>query len=151
MRRALYRSLLWLHPPRFRREFGGEMLWIFDQAVASQGAAALLSDAFRSLARQWLLRSGSWKLAAALSLAVLQVTAGGLGMQLFARRRILRLATGPLSSHQQITMSSLIQITFFVVSALSVMVIALSHWVNRLSAKRRVVRHRGRLCSNSAR
>jgi hypothetical protein len=77
MTRALYRCLVWLHPPVFRREFAGEMLWIFDEAVQNEGAGPLFLDGFLSLARQWFLRSGLWKILAALAGALFQVTIGG--------------------------------------------------------------------------
>jgi len=78
--RALYRSLLWLHPPAFRREFAGEMLWIFDEAAAAEGSAALVADGFASLVRQWVLRCGAWKIAAGAMVAVLQyLLLSGLG------------------------------------------------------------------------
>ena len=51
MTRALYRWLLWLHPPAFRREFAGEMLWIFEEASA-EGVAPLFADGLLSLLRQ---------------------------------------------------------------------------------------------------
>jgi len=85
MMRLLYQWLLWLHPPRFRREFAGEMLWIFESSADSEGTARLLSDAVASLARQWFLRSGSWKIGVALAGAALQVGLGSVGM-LFATR-----------------------------------------------------------------
>ncbi len=56
--RLIYRLLLLLHPPRFRRRFSPEMLIIFDE---SPRKAPLLTDGLASLARQWLLRSGLWK------------------------------------------------------------------------------------------
>jgi hypothetical protein len=37
------------------------MLWIYDESVAGRGAASLLLDAFLSLIRQWVLRSGNWR------------------------------------------------------------------------------------------
>jgi len=58
--RRLYRCLLGLHPAAFRRQFGEEMLWIFDEAADSCGVVSLFSDASVSLFRQWLLRSGLW-------------------------------------------------------------------------------------------
>lgn len=70
--RSLYRSLLWLHPPAFRREFAGEMLWIFDEAAAVEGSLALVTDGFVSLVRQWVLRCGAWKIAAGAMVAMLQ-------------------------------------------------------------------------------
>jgi len=63
--RIAFRALLWLHPPAFRRQFADEMLWIFDETRGKQAAALLFSDGPISLARQWLLRSGAWKLAVA--------------------------------------------------------------------------------------
>jgi hypothetical protein len=60
MLRRVYRCLLWLHPAAFRRQFEEEMAWIFDEASDTWGAASLFSDATRSLARQWLLRSKLW-------------------------------------------------------------------------------------------
>lgn len=77
MTRSLYRVLLWMHPPLFRREFAGEMLWIFDEAFEAEGVVSLFLDGLASLGRQWLLRSGIWKLLAALAGAMLQVTIGG--------------------------------------------------------------------------
>jgi hypothetical protein len=65
MVRGLYRCLVWLHPAAFRLRFKEEMLWIFDQAAGTWGAASLVVDASTSLSRQWLLRSELWKWAAA--------------------------------------------------------------------------------------
>ncbi|MBV9504482.1 MAG: hypothetical protein JO323_05695 [Acidobacteriia bacterium] len=59
--RTLYRFLVRLHPLDFRVEFGGEMLWIYDEAAATIGVFPLLTDALMSLGRQWLLRSDVWK------------------------------------------------------------------------------------------
>jgi hypothetical protein len=73
MSRAVYRGLLWLHPSFFREQFAGEMLWIFDQAVGTEGAAALLADGLLSLIRQGLIRRMTWKIAAAVAGALLQV------------------------------------------------------------------------------
>ena len=67
---ALYRGLILLHPAAFRRRFGEEMLWIFSESSANRSSAPLFLDALLSLARQWLLRSGLWK--------VVVATAGGL-------------------------------------------------------------------------
>jgi uncharacterized membrane protein len=61
MTRTLYRWLIWLHPPAFRLRFEQELLWIFDESMDALGAAPLLYDAFGSLLRQWLVRSGMWK------------------------------------------------------------------------------------------
>lgn len=82
MMRALYYCMVRLHPPVFRREFALEMLWIYDQAAPSQNVGPLFLDGAVSLVRQWLLRSGYWKIFAALAGALLQVAFGG-GVVLF--------------------------------------------------------------------
>ncbi len=74
MIRAVYRALVWMHPPAFRREFSGEMLWIYDEGGASLGVVPLLLDGVVSLGRQWFLRSGSWKYGAGMLAALLQAT-----------------------------------------------------------------------------
>jgi D-alanyl-D-alanine carboxypeptidase len=69
MFRSLYRLLLYLHPPLFRRRFAEEMLWIFDETAETQGVLRLFADAFVSLLRQWAVRPESlhMPLAAAVS------------------------------------------------------------------------------------
>lgn len=80
MTRTVYRFLLQLHPPSFREQFGGEMLWIFDE-TAAHGLLRLFIDAFVSLARQWFIRQGTWKVAAAGFGGLLYI---GLGLSLLA-------------------------------------------------------------------
>jgi hypothetical protein len=101
MTRALYRYLLRLHPPAFRRQFAGEMLWIFEECAASRGTLALFLDGVLSLARQWLLRStGSWKIALAIAGAFLEVSAGGLGGAMISRAGVNSvLAANPFVGH----------------------------------------------------
>lgn len=65
MLRALYSLILSLHPAPFRARFASEMLWIFDQSAGLREQFSYLADAFTSLARQRLLRSGLWMWAAA--------------------------------------------------------------------------------------
>lgn len=58
MIRSLYRFLLRLHPPAFRRRFSEEMLWIFDETQsARRGTASLFTDGLGSLTRQWMMRT----------------------------------------------------------------------------------------------
>lgn len=64
MTRALYRGLLWLHPPTFRDQFGDEMQLIFDDETAACGRSwPLLGDCFLSALRQWIVGYKVWKLA----------------------------------------------------------------------------------------
>jgi hypothetical protein len=50
--RTLYKQILYLHPEPFRREFGNEMLSIFDECKATQGSFHLLADLFLSALKQ---------------------------------------------------------------------------------------------------
>lgn len=146
--RTCYRCLLWMHPPVFRREFAGEMLWIFDQASESQGALALFFDGLGSLARQWLFRSGWWRVALALGLAVLQVVLGGFSMLLFGRRHLAEPASsaavaniGEFSyhgaiAHQPLTIGIVMYLAVFVTGGLMIMVIGLSFWLKTFAARR---------------
>src|SRR5580700_5779910 len=140
MTRALYRCLLWLHPPAFRREFAGEMLWIFEEA-APEGVAPLFADGLLSLLRQWLLRSAPWKLAAALIGGVVEVTAGGLGGLMFIHARMsARLAAAPLkppaTSADLLAMNNLMHVVMCVAAGLVLIVAALVCWVRSLNGTR---------------
>jgi hypothetical protein len=74
MRRALYRCVVALHPRSFRQQFAGEMLWIFDEAAQGQSAFPLFADGIASLARQWIVRHGTWKVALALVAGLLHIS-----------------------------------------------------------------------------
>lgn len=52
----LYRCAVRLHPSSFRRRFGDEMLYIFDQQQGIVAALGLMLDCVFSLLRQWRLR-----------------------------------------------------------------------------------------------
>ncbi len=60
--RSLYRCLVQLHPPAFRRQFAPEMLWIFDEIADHEARVELFTDALTSLARQWIVREMIQKL-----------------------------------------------------------------------------------------
>jgi hypothetical protein len=139
--RICYRCLLWLHPPMFRRQFADEMLWIFDQSPAH---GALFGDGAASLGRQWLLRSGWWKIALAIALAVFQITAGGLGLAMSIRRAVtpsvaatqaVAAYAGPLA-RRPIDLEIVMYLTVFVFSGLAAMVILLTFWMRRFTARR---------------
>src|SRR2546425_8906200 len=74
MLRALYRGLLYLHPPAFRKRFAEEMLWIFDEAAATHKILGLFADGLVSLLRQWIVRPESWH--APLAAAIAPAPAG---------------------------------------------------------------------------
>ncbi len=56
MLRHLYRCAVRLHPSSFRRRFGDEMLYIFDQQKGTLAAVGVTLDCVFSLLRQWTLR-----------------------------------------------------------------------------------------------
>jgi hypothetical protein len=56
MLRRLYRCAVRLHPSSFRRRFGDEMLYIFDQQKGTRAELRLMLDGVVSLFRQWTLR-----------------------------------------------------------------------------------------------
>lgn len=56
MLRRLYRCAVRLHPSSFRRRFGEEMLYIFDQQTGRLAALGVMLDCILSLLRQWTLR-----------------------------------------------------------------------------------------------
>ena len=60
--RSLYRCLVQLHPPAFRRRFAPEMFWIFDEIADHDARVELFTDALISLARQWVVRVAIQKL-----------------------------------------------------------------------------------------
>jgi nitrate reductase gamma subunit len=127
--RTIYRSLLQLHPPAFRRRFAPEMMCIFDEATESSRALPLLLDAGISLARQWLLRSGLWMIAVAIAGAILQITAGGLIWLApgHSARTSLALPDG---------MDGLIFLILCLTGAVVLMVTLASLWVRRFFQRR---------------
>jgi len=60
MLRPVYRCILRLHPPGFRKRFEDEILSIFDTTATRPDQLRLLVDGFLSLTRQWMLRSEFW-------------------------------------------------------------------------------------------
>jgi hypothetical protein len=126
--RALYQALLLLHPPAFRRRYAPEMIGIFDEAAGEFGAARLIGDAVSSLCRQWILRSGLWRLALAVVAACVQVLAGGL----------IWLAVRSVSgTHVHVAgLDQLIRLILSLVGTLVVLVCAASLWIRRFARRR---------------
>jgi hypothetical protein len=138
MTRALYASLLRLHPPAFRRQFATEMLWIFDEARVSEGALVLLVDLFISALRQWLVRSGLWKAMLALAGATLQVIAFGVGWIASTRHTA---ANHPSATVTPI-MSDLMLLTLWSFGIVFVGVFVSASWVTRFNRRRLAPRKR---------
>ena len=111
------------------------MLWIFEEAAKSESPFALFRDGFVSLARQWMLRSGSWKIAAALAGAVVQFAFGGILWLPHVRvHHQGRALVGP----------EFVRIALFSTCFTVVMVTAVSLWVRNMTNKRMSGLVRGR-------
>jgi hypothetical protein len=142
MTRALYRCLLRLHPPAFRQEFASDMLWIFEEAAAN-GVAPLFADGVISLLRQWILRSDSWKVAAALVGGALQVMAGGLGALMVmhannsAHRGFAQLRPA-IAPAETLAIENMMHVAMWAVAAVLAMVAVLVLWVRSMNAQRLV-------------
>lgn len=80
MIRAIYQSLIWLHPSEFRERFGEEMLWIFDESDGGEHLG-LVCEGLVSLLRQRLLRSGVWKFGIGAAASGLLILSCGYGLQ----------------------------------------------------------------------
>jgi len=130
--RTLYQCLLLLHPPVFRRRFGPEMLLIFEEAVRSSGALSLFLDGFVSLARQWVLRAGTWKLAAAVLGACIQVTGGGLIWPMLLRVQ----GRGTAAALDTSAMDRLVLLILVSSGAVVGMVAATSLWIRSFASVR---------------
>jgi hypothetical protein len=126
--RTLYHALLLLHPPEFRRRYPPEMMCIFDEAAGEFGAPRLIGDALCSLGRQWVLRSGLWKLALAVVAACVQVLAGGLIW--------LAMRTASGTRAQVAGLDGLIRLILALVGALVVLVCAASLWIRHFARRR---------------
>lgn len=95
MKRAIYLLLVWLHPPAFRREYAGEMLWIFDQTAPKAGTSLLFKDVVVSLLRQWLIRSRLWIFLVAATGALFTMLAGNSMLHFLFSRIVRRQASSP--------------------------------------------------------
>jgi hypothetical protein len=141
--RFLYTAILRLHPPAFRRLFAAEMLWIFDEARATEGAFVLLLDLLISVARQWLVRSGLWKVMLALAGATLQLMVGGVGWIASIRHTASR-TTGANHPGAAVTplISDLMLLTLWSVGIVFVGVFTSASWVTRFNRRRLAPRRR---------
>jgi hypothetical protein len=136
MTRALYGGLVRLHPAAFRSRFGAEMLLNFDEAAASEGTARLLLDALASLLRQWLLRSGAWKLGPALLGALLQAIFLGL----FYRWQHGVHFPRPVAIHGGVPASPLMLLMIYAASSIVIVVGLTALWVRAFVFKTAGVR-----------
>ncbi len=133
MTRRFYRFLLWMHPPAFRCRFGDEMLSIFDEEGSPRGCFALLLDGLRSFARQWLLRTDSWKILIAIGGAFIQVW--GFGYRFGYRIEGQQNWT---ENHRALSpyMPEMILITLILVCSLFITIVSLALWTVRFQRGR---------------
>jgi hypothetical protein len=115
--RALYRTILWLHPPAFRKQYAGEMLWIYDQFALEGSTSTLMSDAVVSLLRQWLVRSRLWMVSAALAGAMLTILSGNALLHFIFSRIRMREAASPQELFLFTVALSLLTVAFTLIAA----------------------------------
>jgi hypothetical protein len=121
------------------------MLSIFEEIAADRRAAASLClDAVVSLARQWLLRSGLWKILAAIALAGLPFAAIPFGAP------HMRSWTTASGSDQQAPVEDLVKITLTTFDLISVILAATVSWSRAVSNRRRASCHWSYVQSRSA-
>jgi hypothetical protein len=121
------------------------MLSIFEEMAADRRAAASLCvDAVISLARQWLLRSGLWKVLAAIALAGLPFAAIPFGAP---RVRSWAIASG---SGLQPSIEDLVKITLTTFGLISIILAATVSWARAVSNRRRASCHWSYVQSRSA-
>lgn len=118
--RFLYNNLLRMHPPEFRGKFSAEMLLIFDEAGHSEGFFVLLLDCLVSLFRQWLLRSGLWKLIPAIACALLQMAAFGFLLPQRSSRAAASFGNAPIGLAQVVVCGAAITVVLIATTALGV-------------------------------
>lgn len=80
MTRGVYHLIVRMHPSAFRQRFGDQMMSVFDEAAGEYGFSLIL-DGLISLARQWLLRMGAWKVFIAVLCASIQLLGFGYTMK----------------------------------------------------------------------
>jgi len=124
MTRWLYRILLWLHPPLFRRRYGPEMLWIFDETAAESNAAPLMAEAAISLFRQWVLRTRLWIGVAAIGGALLTMLAGNASIHFLFHRLVRDRAATPEHLFLIATALSILVILMIVMAAVLPLLLA---------------------------
>lgn len=128
IRRLLYRILISCHPSKFRRAFGDEMLWIFDRSVAEQRSSGIFADALLSVLRQWLLRSGIWKVPVALLGGLI---APILGLELLQAMQVrmsgFSINSAPTSTRDFVLLAG---ISLALLSILTVTAVTLSLWLS---------------------
>ena len=117
MTRALYRVVLWLHPPAFRRHYGEEMLWIFDEFAPENGELSLMRDVVVSLFRQWFVRSRLWLVPVAMAGALLTVLAGNAALHTVFRRLVARQTESPQELFLFTVALALITVAFTLIAA----------------------------------
>ena len=135
MMRGLYRCLIWIHPPVFRREFAAEMLWIYDETAETDGAVRLFLDGLVSVARQWLVRSGCWKIIAALVGGLLPIAFGSALMLSIGEYGGIAYSVRRLSAVENPELAALIHLVALTAMGLVAAVMFLVFWWRRLARR----------------
>jgi hypothetical protein len=120
------------------------MLWVFEEAHVSEGAWILLFDLLVSLCRQWLLRTGLWKVAVAVIGAALQMLPS---LNVYARSRSLSIR--PMAE-TPVEAQGFAVIVMCMISLVILLVVSTVLWATRVSRLKALANRRFRCRSNSA-
>ncbi len=145
MTRLVYGALVRLHPPAFRRDFGDQMLCIFEEASAEEiPAVSLWADALVSLTRQWFLRCGLWKAGVAILVSALLFAAFPLW------RHAVRSWEIPEQSGPEAAIDDLMKITLTALGFISVILVSIVSWSRVVTSRRSASCHWNYARSRSA-
>jgi hypothetical protein len=124
MTRWLYRLLLLFHPPAFRRRYGPEMLWIFDETALGGSPAALIGEAAVSVLRQWVLRTRLWIGLVSIAGALLTMLAGNASIHFLFHRLVRSRTATPEHLFLIATALSILLILMMVIAAVLPLLLA---------------------------
>jgi hypothetical protein len=135
MTHRLYSGIVWLHPPEFRRDFGEQMICIFEEMSAERKPGiGVYADVVISLVRQWFLRYGLWKPCVSVLLSALFT---------FVPFWRAPFRAWPVSteSDSAVEAGELMKIALFAVGLIWIILVAVVNWSRFVSSRRRACCH----------
>lgn len=128
MIRSLYKLVLSMHPPAFRERFRDQMLCVFDEGCGAAFGSGFLSDALRSLARQWVRR---------VDCRIVSISALLLALQFCWFWRVLQKPSGAVSAASgRPDTQSLELLLFALISILFGMIAGVAGWSVHVQGRR---------------
>lgn len=140
----VYATLVQLHPSDFRHQFGDQMLCTFDDMMADRAhGIPLCFDATVSLARQWFLRGGLWKICVSLALSAFFFYG------FLVRPPRIRAWMVPPNPGPQIPAEDVVRFALVSVVIVCVILISIVLWANAVNRRRSATCHSSYVRSRS--